>query len=152
MKILQTRAVFLWFLRIFKTRGCERHFTFMKGLPASKKVRSLLELPCLTAHKKQTQWLFVIAYLKLSAYTVLWHAVAQIHEQIIRGFKRFRYLFFKQSREKKTDSHKCIVAKGTRVDRVFVHNFWKFCMVRLPETFKFYESEQQSRHNCAINT
>jgi len=25
-------------------------------------------------------------------------------------------------------------------------------MVRLPETFEFYESKQQSWHNCAINT
>ena len=42
----------------------------------------------------------------------------------VEDLKWFRYLFYKLSREKNPGSHKYFVAKGTRIDRDFVHNFW----------------------------
>jgi len=40
------------------------------------------------------------------------------------GSKQFLILFFKQNREEYPDSHKYVAAKGTRMHRTFVHNFW----------------------------
>jgi len=42
----------------------------------------------------------------------------------VEVLKWFWYLLYKLSWEENQDSHKYIVAKGTRIDRAFVHNFW----------------------------
>ena len=42
----------------------------------------------------------------------------------VEDLKWFRYLLYKLSRKEDPGSHKYFVAKGTRIDRDFVHNFW----------------------------
>jgi len=41
MKILQNQTLFMMLLFFFETRGCKRHFIFMKGVPASYNVGNI---------------------------------------------------------------------------------------------------------------